>query len=231
MGRDKFENEDLIKHAWEEDIWFHVDKLSSAHVYLCLQPCRVVAAPAAAAGAKPTTPPTTKSRKPGTKPAPAPAVATPALTDNHVYCTTWDGIPEVLLQEIAQLTKANSIEGNKRDNQTIIYTPASNLKKTSAWTRLVKRVYVATRTNEIINRLNKSKQERTPDLAREKIEHEKALRAAAKEIEKAKHAEEERMRQEWKRQQEQSSYGSLFDESEMTTNHDLLNEDGEYDFM
>ena len=36
VGKDKFENEDLIKHAWPEDIWFHVDKLSSAHVYLRL---------------------------------------------------------------------------------------------------------------------------------------------------------------------------------------------------
>ncbi|CDQ63375.1 unnamed protein product [Oncorhynchus mykiss] len=27
-------NEDLIKYGWPEDIWFHVDKLSSAHVYL-----------------------------------------------------------------------------------------------------------------------------------------------------------------------------------------------------
>ncbi|KAF8635937.1 hypothetical protein AX15_000108 [Amanita polypyramis BW_CC] len=34
MGRDKFENEDLIKYAWPQDVWFHVDKLSSAHVYL-----------------------------------------------------------------------------------------------------------------------------------------------------------------------------------------------------
>jgi predicted ribosome quality control (RQC) complex YloA/Tae2 family protein len=36
MGLDKFENEDLIKYGWPEDIWFHVDKLSSAHVYLRL---------------------------------------------------------------------------------------------------------------------------------------------------------------------------------------------------
>ncbi|EHH51602.1 hypothetical protein EGM_11012, partial [Macaca fascicularis] len=36
MGKDKYENEDLIKHGWPEDIWFHVDKLSSAHVYLRL---------------------------------------------------------------------------------------------------------------------------------------------------------------------------------------------------
>jgi len=26
----------LIKFGWEEDVWFHVDKLSSAHVYLRL---------------------------------------------------------------------------------------------------------------------------------------------------------------------------------------------------
>jgi predicted ribosome quality control (RQC) complex YloA/Tae2 family protein len=37
MGKDKFENEDLIKFGWPEDIWFHVDDLSSAHVYLRLK--------------------------------------------------------------------------------------------------------------------------------------------------------------------------------------------------
>ena len=36
MGKDKFENEDLIKYGIPEDIWFHVDDLSSAHVYLRL---------------------------------------------------------------------------------------------------------------------------------------------------------------------------------------------------
>eukprot|EP01083_Nonionella_stella_P040887 110880_1 len=36
MGRDKHENEDLIKYAWPEDVWFHVDNLSSAHVYMRL---------------------------------------------------------------------------------------------------------------------------------------------------------------------------------------------------
>jgi hypothetical protein len=34
MGRDKYENEDLIRWGWPEDIWFHVDALSSAHVYV-----------------------------------------------------------------------------------------------------------------------------------------------------------------------------------------------------
>lgn len=36
MGRDKVENEDLIAYGVPEDVWFHVDKLSSAHVYLRL---------------------------------------------------------------------------------------------------------------------------------------------------------------------------------------------------
>ena len=34
MGRDKYENEDLIVHAFPEDVWFHVSELSSAHVYV-----------------------------------------------------------------------------------------------------------------------------------------------------------------------------------------------------
>ena len=36
MGKDKYENEGLIKHGWPEDVWFHVDNLSSAHVYVRL---------------------------------------------------------------------------------------------------------------------------------------------------------------------------------------------------
>ena len=34
MGKDKFENEDLIKYGLPNDVWFHVDKMSSAHVYI-----------------------------------------------------------------------------------------------------------------------------------------------------------------------------------------------------
>lgn len=33
-GFDKYENEELLKHFWEGDVWFHVDKHSSAHVYV-----------------------------------------------------------------------------------------------------------------------------------------------------------------------------------------------------
>ncbi|KAA3675127.1 uncharacterized protein DEA37_0008917 [Paragonimus westermani] len=37
MGADKNENEELIRWGWPEDVWFHVDKMSSAHVYLRLR--------------------------------------------------------------------------------------------------------------------------------------------------------------------------------------------------
>lgn len=33
VGRDKHENEHLIKYGWPGDVWFHVEGLSSAHVY------------------------------------------------------------------------------------------------------------------------------------------------------------------------------------------------------
>jgi hypothetical protein len=37
MGADKYENEDLIEYGLPEDMWFHVDDMSSAHVYLRLK--------------------------------------------------------------------------------------------------------------------------------------------------------------------------------------------------
>ena len=111
----------MIAHGWPEDVWFHVDNLSSAHIYL-------------------------------------------RMRDNE----TWDAIPEELLTDCAQLTKANSIEGNKKDNITVIYTPWSNLKKDGSMAtgqvgfkdnKKVKRVYVSARENAIVNRLNKTKVE------------------------------------------------------------------------
>ena len=37
-----FPDEELIKWGWPEDVWFHVDKLSSAHVYVRLQPGQTI---------------------------------------------------------------------------------------------------------------------------------------------------------------------------------------------
>ena len=90
------------------------------------------------------------------------------------------------MADLAQLTKANSIEGNKKDNVTVIYTPWSNLKKDGAMAvgqvgfedpRKVRRVLVPQRENAIINRLNKTRVEvAQPELRQEREEHLRQLR-------------------------------------------------------
>ncbi|KAI5785654.1 hypothetical protein FPQ18DRAFT_350995 [Pyronema domesticum] len=176
VGKDKIENEELIKFGWEEDVWFHVDKLSSAHVYL-------------------------------------------RLPDGE----TWDDIPADLLKDCAQLTKANSIEGNKKDNITIIYTPWSNLRKDGSMAagqvsfkdpRRVKRIMVETRENPIINRLNKTKVEKFPDLMAEKEERLKVLRVKQRKEAMARMKEEERIAKERKEMayKRDHAYDDMFDE-------------------
>ncbi|KAG0261573.1 Coiled-coil domain-containing protein 25 [Mortierella polycephala] len=200
MGKDKFENEDLIKHGFEQDVWFHVDKLSSAHVYLRLG-----------------------------------------------LDQTWDDIPQPLLDDLAQLVKANSIEGNKKNNLTIIYTPWSNLKKTGDMdvgqvsfkkNNLVKRVYVAERINEIVNRLNKTKDEQFPDLAQEKADHERLQRRQQKEKDHERQQDELRQIQELKQKASERSYAAIFDSADMkgSSNYRNMDNDGdveafEEDFM
>ncbi|PSR80281.1 coiled-coil domain-containing protein 25 [Coniella lustricola] len=194
VGKDKFENEELIKHGWEED--FHVDKLSSAHIYLRLREGE-----------------------------------------------TWDNIPEPLLTDLAQLTKANSIEGNKKDNITIIYTPWSNLKKDGSMAvgqvsffddRKVKRVLVHQRENPIINRLNKTKVEKHPDLRVEKEDHLKELRRRDQTAVQARKKEEARLKKEREQAKYQKNHAYDFinneDEMEAASNQNR-DEDWEDDFM
>ncbi|GIZ39787.1 hypothetical protein CKM354_000315700 [Cercospora kikuchii] len=192
VGKDKVENEDLIAHGWNEDVWFHVDNLSSAHVYL-------------------------------------------RMRDGE----TWDRIPQELLNDCAQLTKANSIEGNKKDNITVIYTPWSNLKKSGNMAtgqvgfhnnKLVKRVYVEKRENAIVNRLNKSKVEKYPDLRQEKADRENEERKKERIAAQAKKKEEARLAEERKqlKWQKEHMYDDVHTEDQMRSNEDGFDED---DFM
>ncbi|KAI1373775.1 DUF814-domain-containing protein [Hypoxylon crocopeplum] len=196
VGKDKFENEELIKYGWEEDVWFHVDKLSSAHIYL-------------------------------------------RLNDGD----TWDNIPEDLLVDLAQLTKANSIEGNKKDNITVIYTPWSNLKKDGSMAvgqvsfkdqRKVKKVLIPARENVIVNRLNKTKVEEHPDLQQEREDHRRELRKrdqAALQQRRKEEARVQKERQE-KKWQKDHAYDDLFTEENMeASNNQNRDENWEDDFM
>ncbi|XP_035214951.1 coiled-coil domain-containing protein 25-like, partial [Stegodyphus dumicola] len=144
MGLDKHENEDLIRWGWPEDIWFHVDDMSSAHVYLRLEKGKSI-----------------------------------------------NDIPLPLLQDCAQLVKANSIQGNKKNNVDVVYTEWSNLRKTAAMEvgqvsfhnpKLVKVIKVEKRLNDVVNRLNKTKVERFPSLQSEREERDRLERAEMKQV-------------------------------------------------
>ncbi|KAH8811783.1 hypothetical protein F5884DRAFT_783412 [Xylogone sp. PMI_703] len=196
VGKDKNENEDLIKYGLEEDVWFHVDKLSSAHVYL-------------------------------------------RLNEGE----SWESIPEPLLVDCAQLTKANSIEGNKKDNITVIYTPWSNLRKDGSMAvgqvsfkdpRKVKRILIPQRENPIVNRLNKTKVEKFPDLQMEKEEKLKALRKKDQAARLERKKEEERIAQERKEKkwQKDHAYDEMFaDENMESSSNQNRDADFEDDFM
>jgi len=182
MGIDKNENEDLIKWGWPEDVWFHVDKVSSAHVYLRLQSGQTV-----------------------------------------------DDIPPPLLEDCAQLVKANSIKGNKMNNVDVVYTMWANLKKTAGMDvgqvgfhrdKEVRKIRVEKRSNEAMNRLNKTKEERHPDLRLEREERDRKERDDQKQ--QLRH-QKEREKEEEKRKMEQSelrNYSSLMKEDNMRSNHE-----------
>ncbi|KAI6782599.1 uncharacterized protein J7T54_003611 [Emericellopsis cladophorae] len=188
VGKDKYENEDLIKYGWEEDV--------CAHIYLRMKEGE-----------------------------------------------TWDNLPQDLLVDLAQLTKANSIEGNKKDNIAIIYTPWSNLKKDGSMDvgqvsfkdqRKVKRILVPQRENHIVNRLNKTKVERKPDLQQEREDRLKEIRRRDQAAYQARKKEEAKQAKEWqeKKYQKDHAYDELFTEENMeATSNQNRTEDWEDDFM
>ncbi|KAI3404979.2 hypothetical protein KGF56_002230 [Candida oxycetoniae] len=183
MGKDKYENESLIEHSHRKNIWFHVDNLSSAHVYLQL----------------------TKEE----------------ILDWKSFDTFH--IDQQLLSQICQLTKANSIKGNKLDNVKVIYTPCENLHTDGSMDtgtviyknpKLVKRFNVVKRQNAVINKLNKTKRETSTDefiKSSQKLVNE--IELERKKIEK----EEEKLNRMYEREkkQNQDPYGDLFTSENM----------------
>ncbi|XP_059129430.1 coiled-coil domain-containing protein 25 [Peromyscus eremicus] len=175
-------DEDLIKYGWPEDIWFHVDKLSSAHVYLRLQKGEKI-----------------------------------------------EDIPKEVLMDCAHLVKANSIQGCKMNNVNVVYTPWSNLKKTADMDvgqigfhrqKDVKIVTVEKKVNEILNRLEKTKSEKFPDLAAEKEGRDREERNEKKaQIQEMKRREKEEMKKK-REMDELRSYSSLMKVENMSSNQD-----------
>ncbi|KAL8453907.1 hypothetical protein Emed_000618 [Eimeria media] len=161
MGRDKYENEDLIAYAFPEDVWFHVSELSSAHVYV---------------------------RMPFGQ-------------------TDYESLPAEVVEEACQLTKHNSIEGSKQSEVTIVYTSASNLKKTASMDTgqvgfkqqsKVKYVHHVKKDREMIKRLEKTKTEANINLEERKLERDRRERNERKQQlqrEKLRQQQEEKEKQ------------------------------------
>ncbi|VDD87311.1 unnamed protein product [Enterobius vermicularis] len=185
MGIDKHENEELIRWGWPEDIWFHVDKVSSAHVYARLEKGQTI-----------------------------------------------DDMPQALIDDCAQLVKANSIQGNKMNNIDIVYTPWDNLKKTGSMAigqigfkddAKVKKIRVAKRINEIINRLNKTERREDIDYRKEREDRDARERQLAKQ---RQHEMKERELVEMKAKEEERkirNYEGMFNPDKMQSNVDAGN--------
>ncbi|XP_035286225.1 coiled-coil domain-containing protein 25 isoform X2 [Anguilla rostrata] len=150
---------------------------------------------------------------------------------------TIDDIPKEVLIDCAQLVKNNSIQGCKMNNINVVYTPWSNLKKTGDMDvgqigfhrqKEVKIVAVEKKINEIVNRLEKTKDERFPDLAAEKESRDREERNEKKaQIQDQKRKEKEEMKRK-KEMEELKNYSSLMTKENMTTNEDGNDSD---DFM
>ncbi|XP_059088941.1 coiled-coil domain-containing protein 25-like isoform X1 [Tigriopus californicus] len=182
MGLDKYENEHLIKWGWPEDVWFHVDKLSSAHVYLRLNEGQ-----------------------------------------------TLDDVPMAVIEDAAQLVKANSIEGNKMNDIDVVYTLWENLHKTDSMDvgqvgfhrqKEVRKIRVSKRCNDIVNRLKKTKEEKVVNFQEQRDLRDRREREDKKRIFKL--AEENRKEEEKKRKEdaELRSYTTLMKEDTMKSNKD-----------
>eukprot|EP00929_Paragymnodinium_shiwhaense_P028738 TRINITY_DN16597_c0_g1_i1.p1 TRINITY_DN16597_c0_g1~~TRINITY_DN16597_c0_g1_i1.p1 ORF type:complete len:233 (-),score=86.61 TRINITY_DN16597_c0_g1_i1:67-765(-) len=188
-GKDKFENDDLIKHSFPEDIWFHVDKHSSAHIYLRLPP-----------GSMDLMHIKDKDE--------AKAKLLEGLKS----------VPEEVLQEMCQLTKQNSIDGCKLAAVDIVYTPFLNLQKTQsmdtgtvgfkdeAFRFLVKNVE---KDKEVVKRQEKSEFERVVDFAKEKAQRDDEERQRRKKLNAQRQQEQKELDKKHAEEKELKSYAAL----------------------
>jgi len=183
MGKDKYENESLIKYGLPEDVWFHVDDLSSAHVYLRMKP----------------------------------GMTLDDLTDTD------------LLTDCAALVKANSIQGCKKNNVYVVYTRWKNLKKTNDMVdgqvgfhrpENVRRINIE-KHNSIVRQIEKTKEERHPDLASEQEAREREIQQQKKAEWKKIAKEKQRKKEEAIQEKEARSYDRIMKEENMTKNTEI----------
>ena len=136
QGRDKHENESLIAHALPHDIWFHVEDMSSAHVYLRPPSSLCPAVVASAKPGKGSSPAGGGGRGAGGSASAAPSPSGRAGAGGEDPAApplpprAWHDIPPQVLADCCQLVKHNSISGSRAASVDVVFTPAPNLLKT-----------------------------------------------------------------------------------------------------
>ncbi|XP_073529007.1 coiled-coil domain-containing protein 25 isoform X2 [Phyllobates terribilis] len=216
MGKDKYENEDLIKYGWPEDVWFHVDKLSSAHVYLrlhkgqtmddipkdVLTDCAHLVKANSIQGCK--------------------------MNNINVVYTAWSNLRKTGDMDVGQIgfhrQKDMALQSHKASEAVSITQAAITAYVTCS----VKSINVEKKVNEILNRLEKTKDERFPDLAAEKESRDREERNEKKaQIQEMKKKEKDEVKKK-KEMEELRNYTSLMKSENMSTNQDGNDSD---DFM
>lgn len=200
MGKDKYENEEMLKYSQKKNLWFHVDKLSSAHLYLQLH-----------------------------------------MEEQEKDFESLQ-LSKSLLEQVGQLTKANSIKGLKESHVTVIYTPLDNLHKDGSMEvgavtfldpRKVSKFDVS-KDNSILNKLSRTKQEITiEEFASSQIENDRKMRNKKKDEkwqQKRKELDEiERIREQ--KINTKNAYADLFSNCDTSSNKDKKLNWDEDDFM
>jgi hypothetical protein len=143
---------------------------------------------------------------------------------------TIDDIPEAVLEECCQIVKANSIEGSKKKTVTVVYTPASNLRKdgsmdvgqVSFHRDSLCKFRRVTKDKELLRPLIKSKTESDDvDYAREKAMYDAEQRRKGQAAARTARQAEAALIAQRKAEKEARSYDRMFDGAEMTSNADM----------
>ena len=147
-----------------------------------------------------------------------------------------------VLDQLAQLTKANSIKANKLNNVTIIYTPVDNLHTDGSMDvgtvtfhnpQKVKRILVAKKDNAILNKINRTKREDTTEnFISQQQKMQKEWSTKKKQREREWKAQEAQLAKEHQAQRERNKnpYGDLFtDEVTNLSSNDTRHENWDED--
>jgi predicted ribosome quality control (RQC) complex YloA/Tae2 family protein len=217
MGKDKFENEDLIKYGWPEDVWFHVDNLSSAHVYARLPPGETFTMEAGLPDdlVRDCAQLVKANSIEGVKKASVVVIYTPwsnlkkdgGMAAGQVRGTggrrAREGGPPAVCP--SQLPAAHARPRSLPSPPTHPRAQVGFFNE-----RLVKKFIVAERDKEVLKRLGKSKEEKYPDFARERQARDEEERAAVKAGMRERSKAERALEEARKKEKEERSYDRLF---------------------